>query len=228
MGRRERWVLVGAGIAAIGAAGWGAWTLKAARESVARDPGASILLISIDTLRADALGAYGRAGAETPWIDRLAEGGVRFERAHAHNVVTLPSHANLFSGRYPLAHGVRDNSGFRFPGDRPTLATLLRARGHRTAAFVSAFPLDSRFGLDVGFDLYDDRLGGAETRGAFLVPERRGRETVEAAVGWLRAQGEARAFAFVHLYEPHFPYQPPEAFASRFPREPYRGEVAAA
>jgi arylsulfatase A-like enzyme/cytochrome c-type biogenesis protein CcmH/NrfG len=186
-----------------------------------------VLLVSIDTLRADALGCYGRPGAETPWIDRLAQGGVRFERAHAHNVVTLPSHANLLSGQYPLAHGVRDNSGFRFV-DRPTLATLLKTRGYRTAAFVSSFALDSRFGLDAGFDVYDDRLAGAETRTAFLMPERRGPETVQAAMRWLGAQGEAHVLCLLHLYEPHFPYQPPEPFARRFPREPYQGEVAAA
>jgi tetratricopeptide (TPR) repeat protein len=223
-----RWVLAAASVAAIGTVAWGAWRLAAAPVTVPRDPGSSVLLITIDTLRADALGAYGRAGAGTPWIDRLAQGGVRFEHAHAHNVVTLPSHANLLSGQYPLKHGVRDNSGFRFPPDRPTLASLLKARGYRTAAFVSAFPLDSRFGLEVGFDLYDDRLGGAETRSAFLVPERRGPETVDAALGWLGAQGESRVLSFLHLYEPHFPYQPPEPFATRFAREPYQGEVAAA
>jgi arylsulfatase A-like enzyme/Flp pilus assembly protein TadD len=231
MGRRDRaagWYLVGAAVAAIAAAVWGAWRLGPARATVRREPGLNVLLISIDTLRADALGAYGRAGAETPWIDRLAQGGVRFERAHAHNVVTLPSHANLLSGQYPLVHGVRDNSGFRFPEGRPTLATLLKASGYRTAAFVSSFALDSRFGLDRGFDLYDDRLGGAETRTSFLMPERRGTETVEAAVRWIAAQDGAPVFCFLHLNEPHFPYQPPEPFASRFPREPYAGEVAAA
>jgi arylsulfatase A-like enzyme/Flp pilus assembly protein TadD len=224
---RTGWWRVGASVT-LAAVAWGAWSLKAAPVRISRDPGLSVLLITIDTLRADALGAYGRAGAGTPWIDRLARGGVRFEHAHAHNVVTLPSHANLLSGQYPLTHGVRDNSGFRFPRDRPTLATVLKAHGHRTAAFVSAFPLDSRFGLDAGFDVYDDRLGGAETRSALLVPERRGRETAEAAVGWLRARGDSRAFGFLHLYEPHFPYAPPEPFASSFRREPYQGEVAAA
>ena len=230
MGRRGRRggrsAIVAAVVVVLAMAAFAGWRARAGRPR--RDPGLSVLLVTIDTLRADALGAYGRAGAGTPWIDRLAQGGVRFEHAHAHNVVTLPSHANLLSGQYPLVHGVRDNSGFRFPADRPTLATLLKARGHRTAAFVSAFPLDSRFGLDRGFDLYDDRLGGAETRSSFLVPERRGYETVEAAGRWLRAQGESRAFGFVHLYEPHFPYQPPEPFASRFPGAPYEGEVSAA
>ena len=198
------------------------------RSPIRRDPGLSVLLVTIDTLRADALGCYGRNGAETPWIDRLAEGGVRFEEAHAHNVVTLPSHANLLCGRYPLEHGVRDNTGFRFPATQPTLATLLKAGGWQTGAFVSAFPLDSRFGLDRGFDVYDDRLGGTETTTAFLVPERTGTKTVAAAREWLEKVRGQRFFAFVHLYEPHFPYVPPEPFASRFRSAPYQGEVAAA
>src|SRR5262245_65272653 len=105
--------------------------------TVRREAGLDVLLITIDTLRADALGAYGNARAATPWIDRLAAGGVRFTRAHAHNVVTLPSHSNILSGRHPFLHGVRDNAGFRFPKDTETLATILKRRGYRTAAFVS-------------------------------------------------------------------------------------------
>ncbi len=197
-------------------------------RALRRDPGLSVLLITIDTLRADALGAYGQTGAATPWIDRLAREGVRFERAHAHNVVTLPSHANILSGRYPFGHGIRDNSGFRFPAGTPTLASILKARGWRTGAFVSAFPLDSRFGLDDGFEAYDDRLGGREIRTAFLVPQRAGTATVEAALGWQGAHRGERTFTFVHLYEPHFPYDPPEPIATRFRGRPYHGEVAAA
>jgi arylsulfatase A-like enzyme/Tfp pilus assembly protein PilF len=185
-----------------------------------------VLLITVDTLRADALGAYGRRGAHTPWIDRLAADGVRFDRARAHNVVTLPSHANILSGRYPLAHGIRDNAGFRLPASTPTLATILKARGYRTAAFVSAFPLDSRFGLDRGFDVYDDGFGGGAQK-AFLVQERVAKETVARAKQWLDAQGDAPLLCWVHLYEPHFPYAPPEPFASRFRESPYDGEVAA-
>jgi Flp pilus assembly protein TadD len=188
----------------------------------------SVLLVSIDTLRADALGCYGNSRAQTPWIDRLAREGVRFASAHAHNVVTLPSHANLLSGRYPLEHGVRDNTGFRFPAATPTLATLLHERGLRTGAFVSAFPLDARFGLSRGFDVYDDRIGGGEWHGSFAMPERPGARTVAEAVRWLGPPGGKQAFAFVHLYEPHFPYAPPEPFASRFRDAPYQGEVAAA
>jgi arylsulfatase A-like enzyme/Tfp pilus assembly protein PilF len=193
---------------------------------VRREPGLDVLLVTIDTLRADALGCYGNATVETPWIDRLAREGVRFEQAQAQNVVTLPSHANILSGRYPLDHGVRDNSGFRFPAGAETLATLLKRAGYRTGAFVSAFPLDSRFGLERGFDVYDDRLGDPEARSAFLMQERPGSQTVEAAQKWLESGTGAKTFTWIHLYEPHFPYVPPEPFASRYVASPYHGEVA--
>jgi arylsulfatase A-like enzyme/Tfp pilus assembly protein PilF len=193
---------------------------------VRREPDLDVLLITIDTLRADALGCYGNGTVETPWIDRLAAAGVRFDQVHAQNVVTLPSHANILSGRYPLDHGVRDNSGFRFPPGVDTLATLLKRAGYATGGFVSAFPLDSRFGLDRGFDVYDDRLGDPEARTAFLMPERSGARTVEEARKWRAAQGPARTLTWIHLYEPHFPYVPPEPFASRYASSPYHGEVA--
>ncbi|MBK5255061.1 MAG: sulfatase-like hydrolase/transferase [Vicinamibacteria bacterium] len=194
--------------------------------SVRRDPSLSVLLITIDTLRADALGVYGNRAVATPWMDRLAHEGVRFETAHAQNVVTLPSHANILSGRYPFDHGIRDNAAFRFPVEQGTLATILTQAGYRTAAFVSAFPLDSRFGLDRGFDVYDDRLGDPEKRAGFLMQERSGRDTVAAAKAWLMAQGAAKTFVWVHLYEPHFPYAPAEPFASRFASDLYHGEVS--
>jgi len=191
-----------------------------------RDPGLSVLLVTIDTLRADAVGAYGNPRARTPWIDRLAREGVRFEAAHAHNVVTLPSHVNILTGRYPFEHGVRDNSGFRVPKDTPTLAGLLKPHGFRSAGFVSAFVLDERFGLANGFDRWDSRVGGGESSRGFVIPERPGPRTVAEAVRWL-AGGSGPSFAFVHLYEPHAPYEPPPAF--RMPGEhPYYGEVAAA
>jgi arylsulfatase A-like enzyme/Flp pilus assembly protein TadD len=182
----------------------------------------------VDTLRADAVGAYGKPDAGTPWMDRLAAAGVRFEEAHAHNVVTLPSHANILSGRYPFEHGVRDNAGFRFPAGMDTLATLLKAQGYATGAFVSAFPLDGRFGLARGFDVYDDRFVDAQARPAFLEQERRGTETVALARRWLDTQGDRPVFCWVHLYEPHAPYRPPPDLAARFADRPYQGEVAAA
>jgi tetratricopeptide (TPR) repeat protein len=161
-------------------------------------------------------------------MDRLAAEGVRFDSAHAHNVTTLPSHANILSGRLPTDHGVRDNSGFRFPEGMETLATLLKARGYRTGAFVSAFPLDSRFGLGRGFDVYEDGFVDATTRPMFLEQERPGTETVRLARRFIEAAGDAPWLCWVHLYEPHFPYAPPEPMASRFREQPYQGEVAAA
>jgi arylsulfatase A-like enzyme/cytochrome c-type biogenesis protein CcmH/NrfG len=181
------------------------------------------LLITVDTLRADALGSYGKPDAGTPWMDRLAAAGVRFADAHAHNVLTLPSHASILSGLYPQEHGVRDNSGFRFPPGPPTLAGLLKDAGYRTGAFVSAFPLGSRFGLDRGFEVYDDRFVDATSRPAFLEQERAGTETVELAKRWLAKADGRPSFCWVHLYEPHFPYAPPLPSA-----DPYQGEVAAA
>ena len=214
-------------VAAVAAFLFAAWSyLGAGARALRRDPGLSVLLVSIDTLRADALGCYGRAGAETPLIDRLAAQGVRFERAHAQNVVTLPSHANILCGRYPVDHGIRDNAGFRLPAEAETLATLLRRAGYRTGAFVSAFPLDSRFGLDRGFDVYDDRIGDPEGRTAFVMQERPGARTMEAAREWLAQQVGHKTFLWLHLYEPHFPYAPPEPYASRFGSAPYHGEVA--
>jgi arylsulfatase A-like enzyme/Flp pilus assembly protein TadD len=195
---------------------------------LAHAPGADVVLVTIDTLRADAVGAYGRTGVETPWIDRLAREGVRFETVRAHNVMTLPSHATILSGLLPLSHGIRDNSGFRFPKDLATLATVLQARGYRTGAFVSSFVLDSRFGLDRGFDVYDDRVGGGEGHGGVVIPERPGPETVAPALRWLDSGDGKPSLLFLHLYGPHSPYEPPEPFASRFRAEPYQGEVAAA
>ena len=225
MTRRFALFVVGISLAVAGT--WMAWLRLVPRE-VRREAGLNVLLITIDTLRADAIGAYGDARAATPWIDRLAAGGVRFARAHAHNVVTLPSHSNILSGRHPFGHGVRDNAGFRFPRGTDTLATMLQRRGYRTAAFVSAFTLDSRFGLDAGFDVYDDGFAEGDAPAAFALPELRGTETVAAARRWLDQGGNGPYFCWVHLYDPHAPYEPPEPYASRFPDDPYRGEVAAA
>ncbi len=203
------------------------FTLLQGRAALPRDSSLSVLLISIDTLRADAIGAYGSKSVSTPWMDLLAREGVRFEQAHAHNVVTLPSHSNILSGRYPLTHGVRDNTGFRFPQDVPTLATMLKERGFETAAFVSAFVLDSRFGLDRGFDVYDDHTAGLDRQSPFMVPDRKAEETVSLALRWMESHRDRQFFAFVHLYDPHFPYQPKEPYASRHRDAPYYGEVEA-
>jgi arylsulfatase A-like enzyme/Flp pilus assembly protein TadD len=223
---RARIVLpVAAGLLALAAA----WALvrRERPRAVTREPGLDVLLITVDTLRADALGAYGSPRARTPWIDRLAASGVRFDRAHAHNVVTLPSHANILSGRYPFEHGVRDNAGFRFPAGVDTLATRLRALGYRTGAFVSAFPLDSRFGLDRGFDVYDDAFADGRAAADFMLPERHAVDTVAAARRFLDARDGRPSFCWLHVYDPHAPYQAPSSFAAQFPGDPYHAEVAA-
>lgn len=186
-----------------------------------------ILLVTIDTLRADALGFAGNRRVQTPVLDRLAARGVVFANAHAHNVVTLPSHANILTGLLPYQHGIRDNTGFRLDPKTPTLATLLKENGYATAAFVGAFPLDSRFGLERGFDVYDDRYPRGRTRLDFEMPERSAPDVVAAALRWWNKKRSGPRFLWVHVYDPHAPYVPPARFADRYRSDPYLGEVAA-
>lgn len=195
-----------------------------ARPAASRD----IVLITIDTLRADAPGFAGNKRSQTPVLDRLAAQGRVFTNAHAHNVVTLPSHTNILTGLYPFQHGVRDNSGFVLPASVPTIATVLHGAGYATGAFVGAFPLDSQFGLDHGFDVYDDHYPEGANEEEFVIAERRGDEVVRLALSWWRKQKGKPRFLWVHLYDPHAAYEPPEPFASRFRDNPYLGEVAAA
>jgi arylsulfatase A-like enzyme/Flp pilus assembly protein TadD len=202
------------------AAAWW-WLRSPAAFSVSVNPDRNVLLLTIDTLRADALGSYG-GRASTPNLDRLAAGGARFTFAHAHTVVTLPSHASILSGRYPYEHGIRDNTGYRFDPKQPTLATVLKAHGFATGAFIGGFPLDRRFGLGVGFDRYDDRLGGATADGE---RERPADAVVSAALEWI-AEQKGKWFAWVHVYDPHATYQPPPEWAAKFPGDPYLGEVS--
>jgi arylsulfatase A-like enzyme/Flp pilus assembly protein TadD len=186
----------------------------------------NVLLITIDTLRADALGSYGGQAA-TPALDRLAEHGVRFDFAHAHATLTLPSHTTILTGRYPFQHGVRDNSGYRVPPDTVTLATLLKKAGYATAAFVGAFPLHSRFGLGPGFDVYDDRFGETRAPTEFVMPERSAPAVVALARAWIAKHQSERWFAWVHVFDPHAPYSPPPPFDRQYSGRPYYGEVAA-
>jgi choline-sulfatase len=182
-----------------------------------------VLLITLDTTRADHIGAYGDRKARTPRIDRLASEGVLFERAIAAAPITLPAHVSLFTGRYPYVHGVRNNGNFSLK-DSATLATWLHDRGYRTAAFVSAFVLDRRFGLAPGFDHYDDQLDAGPNN----EPERRGDKTARAALDWLNANGrdERPWFVWIHFYDPHDPYDPPAPLRQAFADRPYDGEIA--
>jgi arylsulfatase A-like enzyme/Tfp pilus assembly protein PilF len=182
-----------------------------------------LVLVTIDTLRADRVGAYGYARARTPHIDGLSARGVRFDRAYATAPVTLPSHASLMTGRYPPGHGARHN-GIRVDSAVPSLAKTLAAAGFATGAFVTAFPLDRRFGLNAGFTTYSDRM----PRGARGRPdnERPGREAVNEALAWLATNraGASRLFLWVHLFEPHAPYGRPSADRSVADR--YDDEIA--
>jgi len=185
----------------------------------------NLLLITIDTLRADVLGFTGNDRVATPALDRLAAAGLVFASAHAHSVVTLPSHANILTGLYPYEHSVRENSGFALPPDVPTMATLLHAAGFATAAFVAAYPLDARYGLGRGFDVYSDDYPKGSYARVFTFPERPGNEVVGQAVAWWRENQGRRRFLWVHLFEPHAPYSATEPFASRHPMDPYLAEV---
>ena len=209
-------------VALAGLAACGLWPRPG--FTLAPDPARNVLLITIDTLRADALSAYG-GPAHTPNIDALAAHGARFTFAHAHAVVTLPSHTSILTGQFPYQHGMRDNSGFRVRPGTATLATRLKGLGFATAAFVGGFPVTKRFGLTPGFDIYDDQMpetkGGRET----TMPERRADVVVGRALDWLSAD-RGRFFAWVHVYDPHSPYQPPDEYAAQYRDQPYYGEVA--
>jgi arylsulfatase A-like enzyme/Tfp pilus assembly protein PilF len=186
-----------------------------------------IILITIDTLRSDALGFAGNTRVKTPFLDSLAARGTIFSEAHAHNVVTLPSHTNILTGLYPWQHGIRDNAGFILDPKTETLGSILHDAGFATAAFVSAYPLDHRFGLARGFDVYDDHYPAALHPLDFAVQERPGGETFALASSWWRANALRRRFLWVHLYEPHAPYDPPPPFREQYRDNPYLGEVAA-
>lgn len=211
-------VLLAAAAAGIAIGGW--WLLRTPAFTINVNSDRNVLLISIDTLRADALGSYG-GKATTPNLDRLAARGARFDFAHAHAVVTLPSHASMLTGRYPYEHGIRDNTGYRLQAGTDTLATRLKAAGFATGAFVGGFPLDSQFGLDQGFDRYDDAMG----TGAADERERRADAVAASALEWI-AQQSGTWFSWVHVYDPHVVYEPPAEWLSKFPNDPYLGEVS--
>ena len=211
-------------IAAVVAAGfWWRWSSDA-RFTLAPRPDRNVLLVTIDTLRGDALSSYG-GSAQTPNLDALAAQGARFTFAHAHAVVTLPSHTTLMTGKYPYQHGVRDNNGYRLPKSEATLATRLKPLGFATGAFVGAFPLDQRFGLNTGFDVYDDSVSEVGTTVDFALPDRRADVVVRSALQWIDRQ-QSKWFGWVHVFDPHAPYRPPQPFAARYPSDLYAGEVA--
>jgi arylsulfatase A-like enzyme/tetratricopeptide (TPR) repeat protein len=198
------------------------WWSGPAPPTITRSSDQNVLLITVDTLRNDAVGPD--SAARTPNLDRLAREGFRFD-AHTHAVVTLPAHASIFTGLYPFVHGIRDNTGYRLSPAATTIATLLKTSGFATGAFVGAFPLDSRFGLGTGFDEYDDKYGDTNRLGDLVIPERPAEAVVRAAREWIGRQS-GRWFAWVHVYDPHSPYSPPAPFDREYAGQPYAGEVA--
>jgi arylsulfatase A-like enzyme/Tfp pilus assembly protein PilF len=186
-----------------------------------------VVIVTIDTLRADRLGCYGRADVATPRLDRIAAGGALALEASAHVPLTRPSHVSIFTGLLPPEHGIRDNISPAVVPDVPLLAEVLQKAGFATGAFVSSVVLDSQSGLDRGFDTYADRFEGASGDAQFLnTVQKKGTETLEEALEWLESKRQGRVFLWLHLYEPHDPYEPPEPYASRYAGRPYDGEVA--
>jgi arylsulfatase A-like enzyme/Tfp pilus assembly protein PilF len=187
----------------------------------------SLLIVTLDTTRADRIGAYGYPNIETPNLDRLADDGVVFEQAESVAPLTLPAHSSIFTGLFPPSHGVRDNGGFYLDENSVVLAEILRDSGLRTGGFVGSFVLDSKWGIAQGFDTYFDdfdlRKSSGRSPGEI---ERPASEVADATLTWLDEAPQARFFSWVHFYDPHSPYKPPEPWASRYPNRPYVGEIA--
>src|SRR4051812_3498684 len=171
-----------------------------------------VILISIDTLRSDHLPAYGYKGVATPNIDALRADSILYERAYSHVPMTLPSHISILTGMLPADSGIRDNMGNRLPDSVPTLAELLKKNGYATGAAVSAFVLRRETGMARGFDFFDDSTKVVTKSEALGRIQRVGAETLQAARKWLDGQGARPFFLFLHLYDPHTPYEPPEPF----------------
>ena len=210
-----------AAIVALAIAAWAIWRARADGPSPSAAP---VILISIDTLRADRLPAYGYRTVATPNLDALAAQSVVFERAYSHAPQTLPAHASIFTGALPFEHGVRDNVGFTLRPGHWSIAGALRERGWPTAGFVSAYVLRTQTGIAQGFDTYDSELPAASGELSVGQVQRPGDATIAAADAWLAQRDPGRPFLlFLHLYEPHTPYAPPPRFAAY---EPYDGEIA--
>lgn len=192
---------------------------------------ANVLLVSLDTTRADRIGCYGYSSAQTPNLDALAREGILFEHCITPTAYTLPSHSSIMTGLYPPHHGVRLNGASALGDSQETLAERLSASGYRTGAFVGAFVLDGRWGLAQGFSHYDDEFKlGPDQRLDLARVQRPADQVVDAALQWLQQDDTRPFFAWVHLYDPHVPYEPPEPFRSRFasggPSSLYDGEIA--
>lgn len=196
-----------------------------------QEPKLNVFLITLDTTRADHIGCYGNQRIQTPHMDRLAAQGIRYNHAYTVVPITLPSHLSMLTGTYPVYHGVRENAGFYVPQQLETLAEILQAQRYETAAFVSAFPLDSQTGIDQGFDLYDDYYpsrqdGTSHPRLSAFYDERPAAETAFAAMKWLDQRDKQPFFMWTHFFDAHQPWTPPSPFRERYPDSPYDAEIA--
>lgn len=188
-----------------------------------------VLLITLDTTRADALGSYGNDAIETPNIDSLADRGVQYDSAFTTVPITLPAHTSMMTGSYPIYHGVRENAGYYVPAELDTLAEILNAQGYDTAAFVGAFPLDSQTRIDQGFDLYDDNFASASPlhpRLRRFYDERPAADVARGAIAWLDDREEKPFFLWTHFFDPHHPLLPPSRYRDVYPQAPYFAEIA--
>ena len=187
----------------------------------------NVIFITIDTLRPDHLGCYGATQVQTPNIDTLAQSAARFAQAYTPVPITLPAHSAIFTGSFPMATGMHDFSGNKLPASAVTLAKVLHDHGYSTAAFIGSAVLDSRFGLNEGFDTYSDHFDFNRLDEANLdLMKRSGDAVMEEALSWLKRDPHRPFLLWVHLYDPHFPYTPAEPYASRYRSQPYDGEIA--
>jgi arylsulfatase A-like enzyme/Tfp pilus assembly protein PilF len=187
----------------------------------------NVILVTFDTTRADHIGVYGYRQGLTESLDDFARGGVIFEQAYAPAPLTLVSHTTMLTGLYPPEHGLRLNGAGRLADEIPLLPELLRKQGYQTGAFVAAFVLDSKFGLERGFDVYDDDLSGTKSAGHSTDRRREGQSVVDAALAWMRKQTSKPFFCWIHLYDAHDPYDPrPGLFGEKFSQQPYDAGIA--
>ena len=171
----------------------------------------NVIIITLDTTRADHIGSYGYANAYTPNIDRLAGEGIRFENCYSSLPLTLPSHCNIFTGRYSIGHGVRNNGRYVLDHSEKTLAEYLNEKGYHTYAAIASFVLQSKFGLDQGFDVYDDAMDSGNMHKTFK-SENNAAEIYEKFDKWITDRSDSKFFAWIHFYDPHTPYLPHEEF----------------
>lgn len=195
------------------------------RSPVKRDGRMNVLLITMDTTRADRLGCYGYTKGRTPNLDSLARKGVLFENVYCQVPLTLPSHCSIMTGTYPFAHRVHNNGTYALGPEHETIAKILKARGFKTGAIVASFSVDSRFGLGQGFEIYDDDIQPGQpfkTENS----ERRAERVFALFSVWLESHSKEQFFAWVHFFDPHSPYQPPSPYKEEFAANPYDGEIA--